>query len=451
MGAHLGTQHSSGSKESAHHYKARRKDRRRGAEEIQTHITCHQQQNCGDHRRPETLLVIDLTVAAGEGRSQNNGGGKDQHIVIHAQRFGVVEDQIGHEDLDGDIECRQRQQSHIQRLILPHHAGPESVEDIGKILAVLVGLDAGVTDQEEAGDTNDDHHDADHIENGGPAVCLIQIKAHESAKNNQNGDQGHHGVDALDAAAIRIIGNIRQPCIEAGIVGRGSEEGHDTVHQDHQHHAQLCCRSHRRDQRAEHIADPIGTDQGKGPDGNTPEDIAAADKDLPLAQFVAEGADEQGRHRGCHRRSGHHQGNIRCRGVEHLVNEHIEIHILNGPGYLTRQAENHQSQPEFAVFLCFCHSAALTFPIICLFYHCHFSVSSNVPAPQKDKKAAPPSSGRAAAIVMKLYRQIPPYRSGPSHGFFRPACRYTASAATGRRTADPHPSAGESQYPQPDR
>ena len=56
-----------------------------GAEEIQHHISCHQQNNGGGGGTGEAPLIVLLAVEEGEGGSQNDGRGEDQHIVIHAQ------------------------------------------------------------------------------------------------------------------------------------------------------------------------------------------------------------------------------------------------------------------------------------------------------------------------------------------------------------------------------
>ena len=48
----------------------------------------------------------------------------------------------------------------------------------------------------------------------------------------------------------------------------------------------------------------------------------AINKDLGACTILVNGA------------GGNHQGNIRCRRPEHLIDEHIEIHVLYDPGNL---------------------------------------------------------------------------------------------------------------------
>ena len=351
MGADLGTQHGTGAQKAHHHQKAAQENRHRGPGKVQHHIACHQKQQSGDHRGAEALAVIDLAVQAGKGGRQHNGRGKDQHIIVHAQRFGVIKDQVGHEDLNGNVVGRHRRKGHVQLGISLHYRGPEAIENIGKVILVLLCPDGHIPDQEEAGNTDQDHHHADDVEDGGPAFRQVQIEAHEAAEDHQNGHQGHHGIDALDLAPVGIVGYIRQPGIEAGIIGRGTEEGHDAVHDDGQGHANGCGRGDAGKQSRNHIH----AQQGKAPDAQAPGDVAAADENLALAQLVAEGADQQRGHRGGNRRCRHHGGDGRCAGMEHFVDEDVEVHVLHRPCHLARQAEDHQGKPEFSVLFCLFH------------------------------------------------------------------------------------------------
>lgn len=330
-----------------HHAQGAHEYRQLGAGKVQDHIAHHQDGDRGNDAGGEALLVVDLAVEGGGHGGQHDGRGKYQDVVRHAQRLFIVQDQVGHKDLDGDAKHRKGAQHRVQQGIGPHHRGAEAVGHRGPV--GVAGLAGAVTarsffDEPKSQQADDKHHAADDQKDGGPALCPVQIKAHKSAKHHQDGHQRHHGVVALDAAAVGLVAPVRQPGIVGGIVGGGAKEGHDAVHDDHQADAQGKCRCRTAGQWCQ----DIHADKRKAQDADAPDHIAQADKQLALAQFVRQGTHQQGGHRGGHGAGPHHQRDVCRRGVKHLVDKYIEIHIFHHPGHLTDQAKDQHGCPKFA-------------------------------------------------------------------------------------------------------
>ena len=81
---------------------------------------------------------------------------------------------------------------------------------------------------------------------------------------------GIDGIDTLNAAPVAVIGDIRQPCVEAGIVGGRAEEGHHAVHNNGQAHTQRSGGGHGGEDGMDHVH----PDQAEAPDADTPGNIA---------------------------------------------------------------------------------------------------------------------------------------------------------------------------------
>ena len=294
--------------------------------------------------------IIPAAIKGGKHRRQHNGRSHDQDIICHAEGFFVVEDEVGHENLDGDAEACKGQQGEIQHLMPADDRGAEAIQDAAPIAAGRRRGDFGLPDEPEADNADEDDHHTDDGKNGDPACGLFQIE-HKAAEHHQNGHHGHHGIDALRSATVGIIGAIGEPGIKAGIIGGGAEEGHDAIHDDGEIDADGGDRHARRD----HGADDIHPDEGKAENGNTPQQVPHADENFSPADPVAEGADEDGGESGHHCRSGDHKADLGGGGVEHLIDEHIEVHVFHHPGHLPHQREHRKGQPEPAAELCFLH------------------------------------------------------------------------------------------------
>ena len=80
------------------------------------------------------------------------------------------------------------------------------------------GFQSWLVDHKEADDADTDDYGADDGKNAGPAFGQIEIKRHKAAENGKNGNERHHGVDALGSAAVGMIRAVRQPGVEGGIV-----------------------------------------------------------------------------------------------------------------------------------------------------------------------------------------------------------------------------------------
>ena len=317
------------------------------AKQIQHHIAHAQQGQGRQNGEGKAPPIIHFAIEEGEGRRQHDGRGKDQHIVVHVEGLGVVEDQVGHENLNGDAEQSVGQKGQVELAVGTDYRGSEAVEEVGKILGICAGVHLGLVDEEKAQQAQHQHDGADGAEKDGPVVIPALVQEHGSAEHHQNGQHGHHGVDSLRRAPVGLVRGVGEPGVEGGVVGAGAKEGHDAVQSDHQRNAQTGCHGSGAYQRLQ----DVHAQKGKGPDAHAPAQIAAADKELPLAQFIRQGANEQGGHCGGHRAGTHHQGDGLGGGVKFVVDKNVQVHVLHDPGHLAHQTENDQRQPEFAVFL----------------------------------------------------------------------------------------------------
>ena len=240
-----------------------------------------------------------------------------------------------------DIEQGEDQQHHIKLFI---GFGGGRTEAVGQILEIagLGGLNFGFVNEEQAENAHADDDAADDGEDPGPAGGFVQVEAHEAAEDHQDGNQRHHGVDAFHSAPVGVVGGVGDPGVEGGVVGAGAEEGHDAVENDHQAHAQ----GHGIGGHGEDGHDHIHPEQTEAEDARAPDQVSAADQQFPLADPVGQGAHEHRGHRGGDAGGTHHGGDVSGGSPEHLVNEHIEVHIFHDPGHLTHQGKQGQGHPE---------------------------------------------------------------------------------------------------------
>ena len=100
-------------------------------------------------------------------------------------------------------------------------------------------------------------------------------------------------------------------------------------------------------------------DKRKAEDGDAPKYVAEAHEDLAAAEAVGERAHQQGGQRSGNGTCHDHQRNIFGPGIEHLVDENIEVHILNDPRDLSDKTEYSKGDPKAG--LCGIFHKILTF------------------------------------------------------------------------------------------
>ena len=343
-----GTEHGHARQVSAHHEKGTEENGNGGRKEIQNPVPGHEPRHADAHGEGKTPPVVDLAPQGGHHGGQHDGRRHDEYVIAHAKGYLVVEDQIRHEDLYGDIEYHKGGQTQVQGYVLPYRGGEKSVHYGVQILR-LCRSDLRLPEKKQTQHAHGQHHRADDSEDHRPAFRPVQIKSHKPAEHRQNRHQRHHGVDALRTAPVRLVGGIGEPCVERRIVGAGAEEGHDAIQNDHKRN------THRRGGRGHGEQGPQDflPKKNEAENGDAPQNIAAADEKLPAADLVGQSPDENGGHRGGHRAGGHHQGDIPGGRAEHLIDEYVQVHVLHDPRNLTHQAEDGQGDPEAGGELCF--------------------------------------------------------------------------------------------------
>ena len=174
----------------------------------------------------------------------------------------------------------------------------------------MLPFDLRFVDQEQAADAGQNHDAADCKEQDRPVRCVVLLRPHCSAEHDKDRNERHHSVDTLSFAAVRFVGAVREPCVEACVVCGRAEKRHDAIEDDDERHADrsgFCgvLRNGRKELR-----DPIDTQRGKDQDRDPPEDIADCNECLTLAEPVGQRADEQRCDRCGNGACLHHQSDI---------------------------------------------------------------------------------------------------------------------------------------------
>ena len=332
--ADLCTENSHACEISAHHQQRTDENERRGAEEKEDYIADGKPCEADGNREGEALAVVYLAPKHRDDRSEHDGGCHDENVTGHAERNLIIENEIGHEDLYGNIEDDEGKEINIQRGIFFDRGRQEAVHHRWEI-SVFFRFELRLVDHEEADNADTDDHDADNGENTSPARRKIEVEKHESAKNRKDRYERHHGIDAFGSAAVSGIRAVGQPCVEGGIVCAGAKEGHHAVKNDDTGNADGGCGSGKR----ESGFDQIFLEKHEAQNGNAPKNITGTNKDLSFAYLIGKRADQNRCQRCRDRTGGDHGRNILGRGMKHFVDEYVEIHILNDPCDLADQTE----------------------------------------------------------------------------------------------------------------
>ena len=99
------------------------------------------------------------------------------------KRNFIVNNQVGHEDLNGDIKENECKKMEVQLGVFLHSGWAKAVDYILKITALGRG-GRGVLDQKETEDANRCNNNTNESKNEGPAFGKIQIEGHKAAKHH---------------------------------------------------------------------------------------------------------------------------------------------------------------------------------------------------------------------------------------------------------------------------
>ena len=338
----LRTKHRHATKVAAHHKERACKHKGGVPKEIQKNVTRHQRCKCDKTRKIKAFFVIHLAPQSGCNRCENNGRRHNENVICHTQGFFVVDDEVRHKNLNGNVKENKGCKIEIERAVALDGGGAEAVNDVLEISRFGFNTFGRILNEEDAKNTNGNHNHANNGKNPNPAGSQAQIKEHKAAKHCKNGNQRHHRIDALSRAAVCVVGAIGQPRVECRIVGRGTEKGHQAVKNDNQRNGNRC----RADGQPRTGTRGIKTNEAEAENRDTPQNVACAHKELALAYTVGECTDENGGQCGRNSTCRNHGGNIVSGCVEHVVDEHIEIHILYNPRHLSNQTKQRQRTPK---------------------------------------------------------------------------------------------------------
>ena len=121
----------------------------------------------------------------------------------------------------------------------------------------------------------------------------------------------------------------------------GAEERHQAVQRDHRDHGEQDDVRHRR----EVVHAPTVRKPNAG-GADPPEQVAAGDERPAPAGAVGERAQQQGGERRGGGAGGDHRGDhVRVVG-DRVVDEQVQVDVLDGPGHLADEAEQHHGDPD---------------------------------------------------------------------------------------------------------
>ena len=321
-----------------HHHRSGHHHTQRLTHEVHAKQAQQHDQRRREHEHQLPQLIDEPAGNHADHRSQNQHHPQNQGVVRNTQVVLDINDQIGEKHLHRNREQAEGGKGQVQLRVLLHHAGPQPVEQIFEI-AVLPGLQPLVIPEQAQGkQAHHRHRKAENAEKFLPSPLLGQ--AVKQAEDQQHGNQRQDGQHALHPSPVSLVGHIGDIGVEGGVIGGAAEEGHHAV----QHHHQDGGGRHGVG-AGEQPCGVFRRDKAEKPGAHAPEQIAQGNKGLPPAQPVRQCPHQQGGH-GCHhRRPGHHAGDIARVGGNGVIQEHVEIHVLNGPGQLSGQADQNDSQP----------------------------------------------------------------------------------------------------------
>ncbi len=322
----------------AHHHAARKDHTHGGAHEIHGREAAEHHQHGG---QDEIHLAYPVDEPAGH---HADHGSEDQHdaqhdgVIFDPEVVLQIDNQVREKHLHRDGEHAEAREGQIEVGVGGHHFGAEPVEQVFEI-AVPPGFQTGlVPHQKDGHDAHGGDGQTEDVEELPPLPRPGQPV--KRAEDNQHGDQRQNGQYALHPGAVIVVGSIGDKGVKGAVVGSGAKKGHDTVHHHHQRGG-----GSGGIGRGKELCGVIHRDVAESRRGQAPQDIAAADKDLPSAHAVGQRAHQQRGHRGRAGRPGHHGGDVARVGGNGVIEVHIEVHIFDGPRELAEQTHQQQRGP----------------------------------------------------------------------------------------------------------
>ena len=111
----IGAEHRHTGQISAHHQQRADKHKQLGSEEKQHDKSCAHPKHGKDACQPKALFIVHPAPQRGCHRRKNDGRCHDHYVITHAKRNLIINDEIRHEDLNGDIQQHEYEQG------IPHH------------------------------------------------------------------------------------------------------------------------------------------------------------------------------------------------------------------------------------------------------------------------------------------------------------------------------------------
>ena len=321
----------------AHHHAAREDDRK--------HPTCkehpdqpHEHHECRRERKAQRPDPVDHAAkedADRRGHDQNHA--QNDGIALNFQIILDIDDKIGEEGLHRDGEYAERRKRQIERRMRPHDRGAESIDEVPKI-RLFARLELRFLDEEAAHKARQRDEPAEDGEEFAPFAALRH--AVERAEDDEHRDERQNCQHRFGLAAVGLGDGVGDVGVEGRVVRGRAEEGHHAVEYDDHH------RRRGHGVRREELRRVFNCHKAECRRAHAPEQIAAADEQLPLAHAVGQRAHQQrGERRGCGAPADHRR-NVARIGRDRVVEEDVEIHVFDRPCELAHQTDQNQGQPQ---------------------------------------------------------------------------------------------------------
>ena len=131
--AYFRSEHSHSRKVAAHHQKRSDEYGQFCAEYKQHDIACTKPEERYGRREGKSLFVIDLAPKCSGDRCQNDGGSHYEDVIDHAERYLIINNKVGHKDLDRNVEDYKCDEIEVQVLVFFDRRRAEAVNDIAEI------------------------------------------------------------------------------------------------------------------------------------------------------------------------------------------------------------------------------------------------------------------------------------------------------------------------------
>lgn len=324
--------------ESGHHDDAGEDDRDECTREKERDQT-GKHNDCCRQKETEFADFVDETAGDNTGdRSRQKDNAKHNRIVVEAKVVLHIDDEVRHEDLDGDRKETEGAERDVERLVGTDDRWRESMQDVPQERRGYRGPSCFFYEEDRENSGGGDSHAEDRKKELPLSTLRKRI---ENPKDDQHGNKWQDREDGLRPPAILFGRRICDIGVESGVIRGRSKKGHHAVEDNNNDRG-------GRDGvgKGEKFSDQIDADKPESEKGCAPEKIADDKEDFTATHTVRQRSDEKRRKRCDDRTCGDHYGYVIGVRGDRVVKKNIEVHVLDCPGELPDQSDNQKRSPD---------------------------------------------------------------------------------------------------------